>query len=330
MKNNINISNYELYAIDFIENNLSEDLKLDFEDFLNQNPSIKEEMNILDINVCSTDEIIFDNKHLLKKSPIEGISYIEYLMISDIEGVISKNEKTELTDIILNDTETKKNYELFKKTKLSNISIPYMHKNELKRSNIITYKKILYATIPAAAMLVLFFGINISTFKTQKAIACKNNSEVKFNREIQHKENLNNDLINKETNYIVNNKKVIEKNNFDENIIEENIYTPVIAYNELDITEKTFDTKLSNIETICYSENYLIQTDNVYIANNTSKPVNILNKVKKAKAQDLVDFVVDKYNTMTESELTVKVDVDKSSKCVGIEVNDKDYNICLR
>jgi hypothetical protein len=332
MKNNINKSNYEIYAIDYIENNLSDELKTEFEEFLKQNPSIREEMDILDINFRDADYVVFDNKHLLKKAPIDGISYVDYLMISDIEGIISKSEKAELTEIISLDTKNKKDYELFKKTKLSNITIPFLYKNSLKHSNTFSYKKILYFAIPAAAILVLYFGLNISNYKKEKAMICKNNTELNFTRQIKFKEQQNNIIIEdiNNYNYVVKNNNTFNNKNNNQNIVEEEIYIPTIATNEYEVEEKQIYTKLSNIEKVCYPNNYSIQSEQVYIANNDNNGLNIIQKVKKTKAQDFVDFVVKQYNSMTESELSVKVDVNKESKCFVLEVNDKDYNICLR
>ncbi len=332
MKNNINKSNYEIYAIDYIENNLSDELKTEFEEFLKQNPLIREEMDILDINFRDADNVVFDNKHLLKKAPIDGISYVDYLMISDIEGIISKSEKAELTEIISLDTKNKKDYELFKKTKLSNITIPFLYKNSLKHSNTVSYKKILYFAIPAAAILVLYFGLNVSNYKKEKAMICKNNTELNFTRQTKFKEQQNNIIIEdiNNYNYVVKNNNTFNNQNNNQNIVEEEIYIPTIAFNEYEVEEKQIYTKLSNIEKVCYPNNYSIQSEQVYIANNDNNGLNIIQKVKKTKAQDFVDFVVKQYNLMTESELSVKVDVNKESKCFVLEVNDKDYNICLR
>ena len=133
----ININNYEEFALDYIEGSLNAETLKAFELFLEQNPTIKEELKELeDFNFeTETEKYDFDNKFELKNSPIEGLSYFEYLTVSNIEKIISAKEKNELEIILTNQDEKIDEYKLFSKTKLTNNDI-YKSKTDLKNSPI--------------------------------------------------------------------------------------------------------------------------------------------------------------------------------------------------
>lgn len=64
----INISNYENFVVDYLDGNLSVDEVLCFEEFLLENPIIREEIKDLETVVLSPDTIDFDRKDFLKKT----------------------------------------------------------------------------------------------------------------------------------------------------------------------------------------------------------------------------------------------------------------------
>ena len=132
---NININNYEEFAIDYIEGNLNAETLKAFELFLEQNPNIREEfVGFEDFNF-KIEKHKLNNKFELKKSPIEGLSYFEYLAVSNIEKTISAKEKNELENILTQQNEKIDDYKLFSKTKLTNSEI-YKFKTNLKKSPI--------------------------------------------------------------------------------------------------------------------------------------------------------------------------------------------------
>ncbi|MEA3450501.1 MAG: hypothetical protein U9Q83_01205 [Bacteroidota bacterium] len=132
----ININNYEEFALDYLEGNLDNETLKVFVSFLEQNPEIKKEINEIAGFNFETESHSFDNKFLLKKSPVEGLSYFEYLVVSDIENTISDNEKDELELILTKQNKKFADYNLFSKTKLTNNDDIYKSKIELKNSPI--------------------------------------------------------------------------------------------------------------------------------------------------------------------------------------------------
>ena len=71
---NINIKNYEEFALDYLENNLSEDMRKSFEQFLSSHPEIAEELtDLLDYHVDRV-EMVYDEKDKLKKRVSSGLN----------------------------------------------------------------------------------------------------------------------------------------------------------------------------------------------------------------------------------------------------------------
>jgi hypothetical protein len=146
MDNKININNYEEFAIDYIDGNLDEITLKHFEEFLNQNPAIKSEMEDLGDFTIEAPENTFNNKFNLKESGIGNVSYCEYLCISDIEGSITLTEKSELENIFNERPELLNEYKQFIKAKLEAGETGFSSKYELKESGIesISYLEYLF------------------------------------------------------------------------------------------------------------------------------------------------------------------------------------------
>lgn len=131
----ISIQNYELFAIDYIDGNLSDDLKVEFELFLDNNPQIKTEISDLaDFSLNLNDQPEYVNKNSLKKSPVDGLSYQEYLIISDIEKQISGSEKQDLEFEFNNNKNTALEYNNFKQTKIKTEKLVFDKKWNIKKS----------------------------------------------------------------------------------------------------------------------------------------------------------------------------------------------------
>jgi hypothetical protein len=66
----INRENYEEYCLDYLEGNLSEDLKSEFDEFINENPDLENEVQDVELFYLTEPEnIVFsDKKSLMKKT----------------------------------------------------------------------------------------------------------------------------------------------------------------------------------------------------------------------------------------------------------------------
>ena len=162
---NINISNYEIWLLDWLDGNLSdiqvEQLKL----FLNENPVLKEEFDEFNSFSLKPSGISFPHKEQLKKSAADlSPSQFGYLCIAYLENDLSDSQQTELKDSIDQDPEKKLTFELIQKTKLVPSHLSYKYKNQLiKRTAVQRVIRLSLIGLSAAATIALIIMINLIT-----------------------------------------------------------------------------------------------------------------------------------------------------------------------
>jgi len=133
MEMEININNYEVFVIDFIDGKLNEIDTANLFAFLNQNPTLKAEFDLLnnESNSIPLETISFDSSSLLKPTNIDVSQYAEKL-IGLIENDLSNTEKDVLLSEINKYPELKNEHQLFLKTKLvADTNIVYKNKESL-------------------------------------------------------------------------------------------------------------------------------------------------------------------------------------------------------
>jgi hypothetical protein len=168
----ININNYEVYVIDFIDGLLNEIDTANLLIFLDQNPALKEEFEIL-INsskLIPFEHNSFDSSSLLKPTNINVNNYDEKL-IALIENDLSKSEKEVLLSEINKFPELKKVYELFLKTKLiPDSKILFNNKSILIKTPyriVSKYSKISAIAALFIAVIIVFYFLNNFQSKNQ-------------------------------------------------------------------------------------------------------------------------------------------------------------------
>jgi hypothetical protein len=159
---NIDRSNYEIWFIDWLDGNLDSHQVEELNRFLDENPDLKDEIKELSPIIPQHSGKTFTNKEALKKSPadITG-SQFEYLCVAFLENDLTSGQKSELYEIIEQDSEKKKTFELIQKTRLSPLSVSYSHKSGLLRKT--AFRKIVRFSViglSAAAAVTLI----ITTF----------------------------------------------------------------------------------------------------------------------------------------------------------------------
>ena len=128
----IDRSNYEIWLIDWLDNNLSDfqvdQLKL----FLSENPEIRDEFDELPAVSLKPSAKSFPHKYHLKKSiaDLPG-SQFEYLCVAYLENDLSASQQNELLENIDQYPENKRTFELIQKIRLAPSGISYKHKNQL-------------------------------------------------------------------------------------------------------------------------------------------------------------------------------------------------------
>ncbi len=161
----ININNYEVYVIDFIDGMLNEIDTANLLIFLDQNPVLKEEFEIL-INsskLIPFEHNSFDSSSLLKPTNINLNNYNEKL-IALIENDLVQADKDFLLIEINRYSELKKEYELFLKTKLiPDSKILFKNKEFLIKtpfSILPLYTKISAIAALFIAVIIVFYFVN--------------------------------------------------------------------------------------------------------------------------------------------------------------------------
>ncbi len=153
----INRENYEIYALDYLEGNLNNDLKKQFEEFLKQNPDIAQEIFNIDLTPVKQDTSIeFKDKNSLKKSSVPGLSYFDELCIAELEGISTKQQKQELKHLISTDKEKEKIFIEYQLTKVPLVNAFYPYKDKLRKS---AFSDSLYKVTRIAAIILIFFSL---------------------------------------------------------------------------------------------------------------------------------------------------------------------------
>ena len=327
MNKEININNYEEFVLDYLEQNLDAATHKKFEQFLEQNPEIREEISDLlsyTVEPGNTDSIM---KLDLKKSEISDISYFEYLCIADVEKTITIGEKKELEQIFAQNPELLLEYEQFNKTIIKKYEkITYPNKAKLKHLKIVNIRTIGVTISALAAMLIIFFGIKSFTFnENNQANICSNSIDIDFFRNIIS--TIEDSTIIEETSHNYSYNQVIAE----QEIVDTNTLNNHVDYYDSNIVVADFELPTNNTVLLTNLENPNIELPNNTQANNMIfyNPNKTGRADKLVEPQKIVDFFVKQYNTFTENEATVIIEIDKNNKCYGLEINDKNYEICF-
>ncbi len=168
----ININNYEVYVIDFIDGKLNEIDTANLLIFLDQNLDLKEEFEILNNSskFIPVEHFSFDSSSLLKPININVNNYSEKL-IALIENDLSQTEKDVLLSEIKRYPELKKVHELFLKTKLiPDLKIIFKNKESLIKTPfkiIPLFTKLSAIAALFIAVIITFYFVNNFNLKNQ-------------------------------------------------------------------------------------------------------------------------------------------------------------------
>ncbi len=150
MKTKINISNYEAYWLDYLNEQLSEEMESQLFYFLEKNPDLYDNLIDDDELKLKAPEISFQGKEKLYAE-----NQTDNLLIAKLENSISEENDKFITEKIKTDKKIGRDFELYKKTKLvADKNIVFPDKNKLKKSiSIPLYQRI---TAIAAIFLVVY------------------------------------------------------------------------------------------------------------------------------------------------------------------------------
>lgn len=162
----INRDNYEIYMIDYLDNNLSPEMVDELMLFLDKHPDIKEESSNLNMDIQLADnDVVFEDKAALKQitETTQNITKdnCETWFIASVEGTLNQEEKQLLNEYLNTHPELQKEYQLLTKTKLSpDLSIRFDGKRKLKKFVIGFSSQTVYSYAAVAAAVALLIGFS--------------------------------------------------------------------------------------------------------------------------------------------------------------------------
>jgi hypothetical protein len=153
---NLTRNNYEIWFLDYLDDQLSNDQLDTFLDFLELNPDLKEELRgVSEISLKAGDETV-DIREILLKTPddIPGISAIDQLCIARMENDLTPEEAEKFDARLTEDARLEKNYTAFRLTRLDPADkVIYPFKKDLiKKTRTLT--PWIITAVSAAAILV--------------------------------------------------------------------------------------------------------------------------------------------------------------------------------
>jgi len=133
-------SNYEIWVVDWLDGNLSEQQAEELKVFLTENPDLKDEIDGIALVNLKSGENLFPGKESLKKSSDKLTrQQFEHLCIACLENELGHEQKAELLEMIGNDDSKKREFELTLKLKLK----PCLNVEEVRKSVTFGVKQIL-------------------------------------------------------------------------------------------------------------------------------------------------------------------------------------------
>ncbi|MBL4651330.1 MAG: hypothetical protein JKY53_00485 [Flavobacteriales bacterium] len=178
----INKLNYELYFVDYHEENLSTEQVAELMVFLEQHADLKAEFEEFSELKPIALDLSFEGKETLKKkvSPTTNIreSNAEDFLIASVENDLSIDEERELKTFIASNPFYNADKNLYGKTKLTPESIIFENKESLKKSIVIPLW-IKRASQVAAAAIVLFV---VGIFRSDSVVYSPRTNELANNR----------------------------------------------------------------------------------------------------------------------------------------------------
>lgn len=177
--------NYEAYFIDYLEGNLNEQLVDVFIDFLQQNPDLKEELELFSAVTAVPESLTFNKKKKLYHEKYDLESEFNDAAVANLEGDLSEQEAEAFERYVLAHPEKQEDISLFDKTILkTDESIRFEKKNKLyKRA---AGKTILLWSTRAAAVLIVGLVVFSLVTKNDKTIVPQNQvARIEENKELQ-------------------------------------------------------------------------------------------------------------------------------------------------
>ncbi|MEX2485585.1 MAG: hypothetical protein WED10_13520 [Brumimicrobium sp.] len=171
---NITKENYEAFLLDLSEGNLSDELKNELTNFLNENPDLDAEIIDGFVELKTNVNTTMDQSALTYEKI--NNSNRKHFFTAYFEGDLNQDEEKMVFDFIATNKTLKNEFEQFRKAKLIPSTEEFKHKNSLYAIADRKTNRVLF-WIPriAAAFVILFFGMKflIQNDSSKKALYSK-------------------------------------------------------------------------------------------------------------------------------------------------------------
>jgi len=159
----INLNNYEVYLIDYLDGNLSVEVEKELMLFLEKHPEIKSEFENFEEITISDEAFVFDDKDSLKRKNITATKNInennyEEFFVAYYDKDLSESSIAEVLNFVEQNPELEKEFNLHKSLILESENIIFEDKDKLKkRRTIAVWQYQGLATAASIAILLSFF-----------------------------------------------------------------------------------------------------------------------------------------------------------------------------
>jgi Tfp pilus assembly protein PilV len=198
---NINRHNYEEHFILYMDNELSSEDRRRVEEFMEQNPDLREEMDTLLQSQLTPDPgVVFSGKQELLKvdgfSPITLLNYDEWLVMY-IDGELSPEQNKQVEQFASLYPSVQKELEQFRQVRLQPETIVFPGKETLYRKTAkVRVLEISWRRIAVAAVLLLAITITAVFLMNNRS----NREEPVANNPVQQKPAVENAVVNNKIN----------------------------------------------------------------------------------------------------------------------------------
>lgn len=128
--------NYEPFFLDYLEGNLDEHFVNEFIDFLQQNPDLKEELELFEPVALPDEPVVFENKSRLLRPDFDDRAVFETTAIALLEGDLTDAEQQHFQQYLSENPQKQKEAKRFEKTRLQpDKAIVFTHKSRLRKSS---------------------------------------------------------------------------------------------------------------------------------------------------------------------------------------------------
>ena len=157
---NLTRNNYEIWFLDYLDGQLSDEQLETLLDFLEQNPGLKQELLGVSGVSLAAGSVSLDQKEQLLKTPadIPGIAAIDQLCIARMENDLTDEQAADFDSRLDEDMELSGNYAAFRHTRLNPAdAVIYPYKKELRKKTVFFSPWLITAISSAAVILLAWF-----------------------------------------------------------------------------------------------------------------------------------------------------------------------------